>query len=205
MPDLMTPQPNDDVALPTEAYRLRSYFMTGAIAVAVVAVGATVIQRFDNSVGEDIGMNAPQRVSSFSPELPKPTPVVQAPPAQTESLRASAAPAPVDRDGRDFSAVVESDDVAFFMDQDADQNSDQMLDFDELPPSLRKQLPSLKLTGHLYSLAHPKARKVILNGIALKEKQYLDDEMMVNEITPDGVILDFQGRLFRMGADQMFR
>ncbi len=80
-----------------------------------------------------------------------------------------------------------------------------VLDVAELPPSLRKSLPRLELTGHLYSLAHPHARKVILNGIALKERQYLDDDLRVSEITPDGVILDFHGRLFRLDADQMFR
>ena len=78
-------------------------------------------------------------------------------------------------------------------------------DLAELPPSLRGHLPRLRLTGHLYSLGHPNARKVILNGVALKEKQYLEDELMVSEITPDGVILDFRGQLFHMGAAQMFR
>ncbi len=82
---------------------------------------------------------------------------------------------------------------------------DVIPDLAELPPSLRKNMPPLKLTGHLYSLGHPNARKVILNGAALKEGQYLDDDLMVSEITPDGVILDFHGRLFRIGADQMFR
>ena len=61
------------------------------------------------------------------------------------------------------------------------------------------------LSGHLYSLAHPQARKVILNGAALKEKQYLNDDLMISEITPEGVILDFRGRLFSMNASQMFR
>ena len=83
--------------------------------------------------------------------------------------------------------------------------ADQILDIDELPPSLRGQLPRLVLSGHLYSLGHPTARKVILNGIALKEKQYLDDDLMIDEITPDGVVLDFQGRLFSLSASSMFR
>ena len=83
--------------------------------------------------------------------------------------------------------------------------ADEIRDIDELPPSLRGQLPRLVLSGHLYSLAHPRARKVILNGVALKEKQYLDDDLMVGEITPDGVILEFQGRLFSMSASSMFR
>lgn len=82
---------------------------------------------------------------------------------------------------------------------------DAIPDVAELPVSLRKSMPPLELTGHLYSLGHPNARKVILNGAALKEGQYLDDDLMVSEITPDGVILDFHGRLFRIGADQMFR
>ena len=83
--------------------------------------------------------------------------------------------------------------------------ADEIPDIDELPPSLRGQLPQLVLSGHLYSLAHPKARKVILNGVALKERQYLDDGLMVSEITPGGVILDFRGRLFSMNASRMFR
>lgn len=82
---------------------------------------------------------------------------------------------------------------------------DRIRDIDELPPSLRGELPRLVLSGHLYSLKHPQARKVILNGVVLKENQYLDDDLAVSEITSDGVILDFRGMLFSMNASRMFR
>ena len=104
------------------------------------------------------------------------------------------------------------DDVAFGRDDQQGTSrapsrsyGDEIRDIDALPPSLRERLPPLLLSGHLYSAAHPQARKVILNGIALKEKQYLIDDLMVSEIRSDGVVLDFQGILFSMNAKRMFR
>ncbi len=132
--------------------------------------------------------------------------------ADAEPVRAALlAPKPYDGftgDEDDFATAPAADRVPGRADPQASGQwafTDEVLDIAELPPSLRKRLPRLELTGHLYSLAHPTARKVILNGVALKEKQYLNDDLLINEITPDGVILDFRGRLFRLGADQMFR
>ena len=81
----------------------------------------------------------------------------------------------------------------------------QVPDFSELAGEIRAQLPPLELTGHLYSLAHAHARKVIINGTALREQQYAADNLLVKEITPDGVVFDFKGRVFKLNATQMFR
>ena len=78
-------------------------------------------------------------------------------------------------------------------------------DYEALPMSLRDILPPLQLSGHLYSFARPQARKVIIDGLSLRENQHLDDDLMVRKIVPDGVVLDFQGQLFKLSADRIFR
>ena len=74
-----------------------------------------------------------------------------------------------------------------------------------LADNVRNSLPTLELTGHLYSLAHPKARKVIINGRSLREQQYLNNSLSVSEITPEGAVLSFQGHLFKINTSQMFQ
>ena len=123
----------------------------------------------------------------------------------TASLRTTL-PVPTSDEGRaDVFDTDSNTSRSGLYESDAWLYGDEVLDIAKLPPSLRNSLPKLSLTGHLYSLAHPNARKVILNGVALKEKQYLDNDLMVSEITPGGVIIDFKGRLFQMSANQIFR
>ena len=78
-------------------------------------------------------------------------------------------------------------------------------DFLELATDVRARMPPLKLTGHLYSPANARARKVIINDRALREGQYVTDDLFVKEIIADGVVLNFRGRLFRLNATEMFQ
>lgn len=68
--------------------------------------------------------------------------------------------------------------------------------YDELPYSLQKQIPKLMISVHIYN-ADVAARKVRINGQLLYEGEQIDQETMVEEITPRGVIIDYAGTLFR--------
>jgi len=65
----------------------------------------------------------------------------------------------------------------------------------ELPFSVRKSLPELKLSMHVYA-ADPSHRFVVLNDARLTEGEKTSDEIFVREIRPDGVVLEFQSQRF---------
>lgn len=79
------------------------------------------------------------------------------------------------------------------------------VDFDSLPPDTRRRIPAFSVTGHLYSNVRPQANKVIINGAALREGQYVNEDLMVSEITGDGVILDFRGLHFLIAKARIFQ
>ena len=69
-------------------------------------------------------------------------------------------------------------------------------DFEELPYSLQQQIPSIAISVHIYN-SQVDARKVRVNGQLLYEGEQVDNETLVEEITPHGVIFDYAGTLFR--------
>ncbi len=74
-----------------------------------------------------------------------------------------------------------------------------ILSLHELPVSVQQSLPAINIEGHIYD-ANPAARMVIINGAIRREKQRLDHGMILEEITPNGVILSYQGHVFHMGV-----
>jgi len=67
-------------------------------------------------------------------------------------------------------------------------------DISQLPASVLQGLPDIIISLHLYSKI-PKRRKVVVNGKMVGEGDQVDN-LVVEEITPDGVIFGFQGRRF---------
>lgn len=78
----------------------------------------------------------------------------------------------------------------------------------EVPPyyqlayDVRKALPALKLSMHVYS-ADPAARFVILNDSRMTEGEKTPDDVTLEKIVPDGVILEFQGHRFFFPRDAL--
>lgn len=67
--------------------------------------------------------------------------------------------------------------------------------FNELRAEGVLQLPDLHLDIHVYSDV-PKERFVFINMTKLREGDRLDEGPVVKSITPDGVVLDYQGTSF---------
>ena len=67
--------------------------------------------------------------------------------------------------------------------------------FDEVRMSGRLQVPDLHLDIHVYSEV-PDQRFVFINMVKHREQSRLDEGPVVSEITPEGVILDYQGTSF---------
>jgi len=69
----------------------------------------------------------------------------------------------------------------------------------ELPVSVQRSLPAINIEGHIYD-DHPAKRMVIVNGNLHREKQAIGNGLRLEEITPDGVILSYQGNVFHVGV-----
>jgi len=65
----------------------------------------------------------------------------------------------------------------------------------ELPFATRKDIPDLELTMHVYS-ADPKQRFVVIKGDRHVEGDELAQDLILREIRPDGLVLDYKGQRF---------
>jgi general secretion pathway protein B len=70
----------------------------------------------------------------------------------------------------------------------------------ELSFAVRKSLPELRLSMHVYA-AEAGQRFVILNNSRMIEGDKSPDEVTLREIRPDGVVLEFQGQRFFLPRD----
>lgn len=73
-------------------------------------------------------------------------------------------------------------------------------DITQLPPALKSQLPVMRLNGHIYAPTAA-ARRVIINGISMRENQYMSNDIRVKEIVAGGVVLDYRGQLFQLSLN----
>jgi general secretion pathway protein B len=71
-------------------------------------------------------------------------------------------------------------------------------DVNDLPRSIRAELPAIEITLHFFTDA-PNSRMVRINGRNLREGQQVNPNLTLQEITPEGVVLDFRGQLFSAG------
>ena len=69
--------------------------------------------------------------------------------------------------------------------------------YGELPPTLRKQLPALTVTGSVYS-PDASARFIMLNGEVVKEGGQPAPGLVVERIEPKSAVLRFKGERFRL-------
>jgi len=77
--------------------------------------------------------------------------------------------------------------------------TEQIVDFHDLPPSIKNQLPAIIISAHVYS-SNPAQRSIVINNNFLEEGEYIIDDLVLHTITPNGAILNYQGTLFRYGA-----
>ena len=75
----------------------------------------------------------------------------------------------------------------------------QVIEFYELPASIKQQLPAIVISGHVYS-SNPLQRSIVINNNFMEEGEYVIDELRLHEITPDGAIFDFRDTRFHHGV-----
>ena len=77
----------------------------------------------------------------------------------------------------------------------------EVIDVTGLPADIRKRLPDINFTGHVYSNV-PKRRSVIINGKQMREGEFVNADLKLEKITSKGVVLSFGDVWFRLGAMQ---
>jgi general secretion pathway protein B len=76
------------------------------------------------------------------------------------------------------------------------ESEDGVLNVNELPLSVRQELPQLTIAGHIYS-NEPGARMANINGQIIQEGEVVTEGLKLEEITPTEVIFSYRGYLFR--------
>ena len=122
------------------------------------------------------------RPDTVAPTPAKPEPAVAAAPAHTA--------------GPEFTAVTPQNSA-----QGAEpvRRSDPIREIAELPESVRKGLPAMTFSFHVYS-SDPQKRTIIINNRRLREGDEVGDSVLLQEITGDGVVLAIPGYRVHVGV-----
>lgn len=69
--------------------------------------------------------------------------------------------------------------------------------FNELPGELRQRIPAIKVNVHAYSEA-PEEQFIIVDMIKYRSGERIAEGLMLEQVTPQGVVLRFEGTAFRL-------
>jgi general secretion pathway protein B len=74
----------------------------------------------------------------------------------------------------------------------------QAISFDELPAQIQREIPEIAVQLHAYS-SKPGERLAYINSKKLREGDSVMPGLMLEQITPDGMIFSYKGYRFRRG------
>ncbi len=69
----------------------------------------------------------------------------------------------------------------------------------ELPEDVQRTLPTITISAHVYS-SKPQQRSMVINNQFLEEGDYVIDGLVLEEITRDGAIFNYNGLRFHNGV-----
>ncbi len=69
----------------------------------------------------------------------------------------------------------------------------------DLPEAIKRELPSLTISSHVYS-DNPQQRSMVINDRSFEEGDYVMDGLILYKITPDGAIFKYKDLLFHDGV-----
>jgi len=81
----------------------------------------------------------------------------------------------------------------------AEETYTEIIDFYDLPASIKQQLPTITISAHVYS-SNPLQRSIVINNNFMEEGKYVLDDLILHEITKDGAIFNYKGTLFNYGV-----
>lgn len=69
----------------------------------------------------------------------------------------------------------------------------------DLPADLRREIPDMLIAFHQYAEA-PEQRRVMINNLLLRPGDFIAPGLKLEQITPEGVEVSYQGHRFRRGV-----
>lgn len=94
-------------------------------------------------------------------------------------------------------STVESKNTA--ADYNSPEQDREIIEFYDLPESIKKQFPAIIISAHVYS-SNPLQRSIVINNKFLEEGEHVIDGLILHEITADGAIFDYQDTRFHYGV-----
>jgi general secretion pathway protein B len=83
--------------------------------------------------------------------------------------------------------------------EEKDSPDVKIVEFHQLPADVKKDLPEMSISGHIYSNS-PSSRLVNINGIIIREGETVKKGLKVTEITTNAVVFNFKEYHFRIRA-----
>jgi len=74
---------------------------------------------------------------------------------------------------------------------------EKIQNIDDIPPSVRQDIPRISISAHIYSNA-PASRLVTIDGQVVREGDSITNELQLKEITPVGAVFSFRGHIFQI-------
>jgi general secretion pathway protein B len=69
-----------------------------------------------------------------------------------------------------------------------------IIDYYDLSDSIKNKLPEIIVSAHVYSTNHLQ-RSIVINNDFMEEGEYISNDFMLHEITKDGAVFDYEGKL----------
>lgn len=69
----------------------------------------------------------------------------------------------------------------------------------DLPPAIRQEIPDIAISFHVYA-SRPADRRIMINNELLRQGDSLPPGLVVERITPDGVVIGYKGYHFQRGV-----
>ncbi len=79
------------------------------------------------------------------------------------------------------------------------EGNTKIIEFHDLPESIKQQLPAIIISVHAYS-ANPQQRSIVINNNFMEEGEYVLDDLLLHEITDDGAIFYYNDIKFHFGV-----
>ena len=76
------------------------------------------------------------------------------------------------------------------------RNEKKVYSFSQLPISIQRRIPTMKMSLHAYNRENPSASLVQLNGHILREGEMVTDQIRLDKITAEGGVLHYDGYRF---------
>jgi len=99
----------------------------------------------------------------------------------------------------EYKADNETNQATAIADNNIAEDNTSIVEFDELPESIKQQLLVIIISAHVYS-TNPLQRSIVVNDNFMEEGEYFLDDLILDEITRDGAIFRYRDIKFHMGV-----